>query len=104
MADEPVRYRVLFPDVCREQLREIAREAARLDIGPEIKACLELAEYRLKHEANDWGESREYLSEMKLELRVGFARILTVFYALDSDNRIVYLRRFRLHGGQAGDL
>ena len=27
MADEPVRYRVLFPDVCLEQLREIAREA-----------------------------------------------------------------------------
>ena len=103
MADEPTRFRVLMPQVCRDQLRLIADEAGRLDIREAVEASIEEAEYRLQNEANDWGESREYLPVMKLEIRVGFARVLTVWYALDSDNRVVYLRRFHLHGGLAGE-
>lgn len=103
MDDTPTRYRVFFPGVCRDQLREIALEAQRLDIHDEINASLREVEYRLQCEANDWGESRGYLPVMKMDLRVGFARVLTVWYAVNLDRRVVYVQAFRLHGGLADD-
>jgi hypothetical protein len=103
MDDTPVRYRVTFPDICRDQLREIAAEAARQGVGPEVSAGIREVQYRLSVEADEWGESRGYLPVLQLDLRVGIAHILTVWYAVNVAERLVVVQRFHLHGGLAGE-
>jgi hypothetical protein len=46
----------------------------------------------------EFGESREYLQHLDLHLRIGFAGPVSVEFAVNLPNRMVFIRRFALRG------
>lgn len=99
MADAPApRFLVSTPGRWADHLRDIAEREVDAGRGPGIAAALTEIDFRLRHEADEWGEGREYLPVLDIQLRVGIVGPVTVWYGVDAARRIVYVKRFRLRG------
>jgi hypothetical protein len=108
MADSPAgRFYVEITTDRMEQLRRFTRAAYAAGNAPAFGRWLKEIEYRLAHEADEWGESRATYPGGRVEDRVGVVGELTVWYSVDSPRAIVYVKEFRLRGdpgaGRAGE-
>lgn len=95
MADEsPNPFRVV---ISRAQMEELERMAAA-GTGAEFVRWLKELDYRLTREPDEWGESREFLPALQLQIRFGTVGGLTVWYGVRVETRTVYVKRFRMRG------
>jgi len=97
--EEPVRFQVLIATQWMDELKAMSAEAERLGRKAEFVASLKELDFRLRCEPHDWGESREYLPVLDLEIRFGVAGLITVWYGVSVAERVVYVKMFRLRGG-----
>lgn len=63
----------------------------------EYVAALKEIEFRLTVEPHEWGESREYLPVMRVQMRCGTSRMVTVLYGVAEDEDYVFVREFRVN-------
>lgn len=99
MADPPPdRYRLFVPPVQADRLRDMHDREAAAGRKAAFVAALGEVNFRLIHEPADWGESRNLLPVMEVQIRVGTAGPLTVWYGVNEAKRYVYLQRVRLRG------
>ncbi|WP_439630805.1 hypothetical protein [Gemmata sp.] len=92
-ATGPERFKVFIPGKWMDELRALKAEARRDGWAPELLAAVKELGYRLTVEPDEWGESREYLPVLQLEVRFGVAGVVTVWYAVDVVARSVYVKR-----------
>ena len=67
------------------------------DLQSEYLATLHELNFRLSYEADEWGESRETLSAMGLEMRCGSCRMLTVLYGIHAISHTVFVKTVTLN-------
>jgi len=105
MADLPAgRFKVDMPAARADEVRRLADAATSAGKRIEFIRWLREAGYRLAHEADEWGESREPIPGGRVENRVGVAGDLTVWYPVDLGRAAVYVKEFRLRGDpEAGE-
>jgi hypothetical protein len=94
---DPRRFRVDLSQTHREALtaeRDWAAANGRLsDFG----AALREINFRLTVEPHEWGESREYLPYMRVQMRCGTSRMITVLYGVAEERDVVFVREFRVN-------
>lgn len=71
--------------------------AAANGLLTEFFAALDEINFRLTVEPHDWGESRERLPVMRVQLRCGTSRMITVFYGVAEDRDVVFVREYRVN-------
>jgi hypothetical protein len=94
----PSRFRVTIDGAPADQLRAFgaaAKAAGRLSA---FSAVMREIDYRLKYEADEWGESRDDLPVMKLQVRFGTVGPVSVWYSVHTEAREVFVREFRFRG------
>lgn len=97
----PPQYRVLVPQVAKEELREVIRRAsARGQATEALWASAKLLE-GLRWLADELGESRFPLKVLG-ELRVAVIGPVGVVFAVDRAKMTVHVGRFRLLGVRRG--
>jgi len=102
MADPPAgRFKVESPKPQLDEARRLADVATAAGKRVGFVRWLRETEYRLLHEADEWGESREPTPGGRIENRVGVAGDLIVWYSLDRGRAVVYVKEFRLRGDPA---
>lgn len=102
MADEASPpFRVIIPRARMEELERFADAAAVTGTQIEFVRWLKELDYRLKHEPHEWGESRQFLPILQLEIRFGSVGELTVWFGVNVETRIVYVKRFRMRGKES---
>lgn len=100
MADPPAgRFSVEAPRIRLEEARRLAAWATATGRRAAFVRWLKEAYYRLAHEADEWGESREPTPGGRIENRVGMVGDLTVWYAVDFGRAVAYIKEFRLRDG-----
>lgn len=104
MADAPAgRFRIDTSQALMEEARRLSEVATAAGRRADFIRWLKEVRYRLTHEADEWGESRDYLPGLGLQTRVGLAGDLAVWYAVDPDLRQVFIKRFWMRGDPAGE-
>jgi len=99
MADSPPgRFYVEAPKPQLAEARRLADVATAAGKREPFVRWLREVYYRLAHEADEWGESREQFPGGHVEYRVGMVGDLTVWYSVDFGRAIAYVKRFRLRG------
>ena len=79
MAEPPAgRFKIDASRALMDEARRLADVAAAVGRRDDFVRWLKEVRYRLSHEADEWGESREYLPGLGLETRVGLAGDLAV--------------------------
>lgn len=101
MDDSPGPFRVLIPRAQMEALERMADGATAAGRRDEFLRWLRELDYRLAREPHEWGESREVLPVLKLEIRFGTVGEVTVWYGVNVEARTVYVKRFRMRGDPA---
>jgi hypothetical protein len=97
MAASPTgRFNVEAPAAQLDQARRLADVATAAGKRVEFVRWLREVNYRLAHEADEWGESRDTYPGRRIEDRVGMVGDLTVWYSIDFPRAIVYVKEFRL--------
>ena len=98
MTEEPPRrFEVSTSVAQREMLKAEAVWAAANDLDAEYVAALKEIEFRLTVEPHDWGESRDYLPYVRVQMRCGTSRMVTVLYGVAEDRDVVFVREFRVN-------
>ena len=90
----PGPFRVVISRAQMEALEGMAAVVPRA----EFLRWLRELDYRLSREPDEWGESREFLPAVGLQVRFGAVGRLAVWYGVKAETRTVYLKRFRLRG------
>jgi hypothetical protein len=99
MADSPAgRFKVEITPDRMEQLRRLTRAAYAAGNARAFGRWLKEVDYRLRHEADEWGESRQPVPGGRIENRVGVVGDLIVWYSLDLSRAVAYVKEFRLRG------
>jgi hypothetical protein len=92
---DEVLYQLSYSSNCADQLKRVligAREAGRWHLA---KSAVEWIKYELVHTPHAFGESREWLPAIRLQMRIGFARPISCIFGIDDEHRIVFIKRFR---------
>ena len=93
----PGRFSVALSGAQRETLMKEDRWAKQHGLGVDYRAALREIDYRLTFEADEWGENREFLETLNLQMRCGTSRMITVIFGVDETRRIVFVREFRIN-------
>lgn len=94
---EPRRFRVDLSQAQREALATEHAWAVVNGLRSEFGAALREINFRLTVEPHEWGESREFLPYMRLQLRCGTSRMITVLYGVAEERNVVIVREFRIN-------
>ncbi len=94
----PGPFRVVISRAQMEELERMADAATAAGTRAEFVRWLRELDYRLSREPDEWGEGREFLPVMNLQVRFGTVGRLAVWYGVNVETRTVYVKRFRLHG------
>lgn len=97
MSLSPDRYSVGLSESQREQLFGEDEWALKQSLRDEFRKALAEIDYRLRFEADEWGESREVLQHLAVQMRCGTARMITVVYGVDDANKVVFVKEFRIN-------
>jgi hypothetical protein len=84
-------YRVIYSDVVRERLKQLADRAKQLGIGRAYLDSLRGLDQRLHKDPLHFGEALFRLKPAGLEVRVGGVRFLFERYGVDEQRRLVYV-------------
>jgi hypothetical protein len=93
----PRRFTVGISTAQRELLKTEATWAIAIGLATEFVAALKEIEFRLTVEPNDWGESRERLPALRIQMRCGTSRMVTVLYGVAEDRDVVFVREYRVN-------
>lgn len=93
----PRRFKVSMSAAQIEQLRAEADRSQAIGLYDEYAAAMREIEFRLTVEPNDWGESRERLPVLRVQLRCGISRMITVLYGVSEERDIVFVREYRVN-------
>jgi hypothetical protein len=93
----PRRFTVGTSAAQRELLKTEAARAIANGLAAEFVAALKEIEFRLTIEPNDWGESRERLPALRIQMRCGTNRMITVLYGVAEDRDVVFVREYRVN-------
>jgi hypothetical protein len=93
----PRRFSVGMSAAQRDQLRVEAEWARSSGLFDEYLAALKEIEFRLTVEPSDWGESREWLPGLRVQLRCGTSRMVTVLYGVAADADEVFVKEYRIN-------
>lgn len=93
----PRRFTVGASAAQREHLRVETLWAIASGRAAEFAAALREIEFRLTVEPHEWGESREYLPVMRVQMRCGMSRMVTVYYGVAEDRDVVFVREYRVN-------
>ena len=93
----PRRFEVGASAAQRDLLKTEAAWAIANGCAAEFVAALKEIEFRLSVEPNDWGESRERLPVLRIQLRCGTSRMVTVLYGVAEDRDVVFIREYRVN-------
>ncbi len=96
-APSPDRYAVGIPGVVRERFAADQTWARSHGLRGALGAALREIDFRLSVEPGEWGESREWLEFLQVQLRCGTSRMVTVLYGVDERHRIVWVKEFRVN-------
>lgn len=94
---EPRRFQLNISGAQADLLRSERALAVARGVLPEYLAALREIEFRLTVEPHEWGESREYLQHLRLQVRCGTSRMITVLYGVAEDRDVVFVREFRFN-------
>jgi hypothetical protein len=97
MSPSPERFRVAISGAQHEQLVNEDTWAAQHGLREEYRTALRELNYRLAYEANEWGESRELLRELNVQMRCGTSRMITVLFGVNEFRKIVFVKEFRIN-------
>lgn len=92
----PINYRVSQPKLVTDQFLQLFARAEQLGLR---NIFLEASEYAMDELAYDplhFGESRETLPHLELEMRVAFALPIYVEFAIHERTHQVFIRRFKM--------
>ncbi len=99
MAGESIeQYKVSISQNELDKLKRWGEWAVQTGVLDEYQVALRTINYRLSFEPMDWGEPRYTLRKLNLEIRFGTFKIINVWYGVDRDRRIVYVKRFQFRG------
>lgn len=84
------------------QLWAFAVRESEAGRAAEVDALLQELDYRLRYEADEWGESREYLPVLRVQMRFGTVGPISVWYGVQIEARVVFVREFRFRGDPPG--
>jgi len=84
--------KVTFTHAQQQQLLHWLDEAAMLGLEAEYERCLAVIEFRLKYEADEWGELKGHYLFARLVVRSGRFELLEVDYAVHEDDPMVFVR------------
>ena len=93
----PRRFEISTSAAQREMLKTEAVWAVANDLDADYVAALKEIEFRLTVEPQDWGESREYVSVIRVQMRCGTSRMITVLYGVHKDHDVVFVKEFRIN-------
>lgn len=97
MAELPRRFAVGISAAQRELLAAETAWAITNGRAAEFAAALKEIEFRLTVEPHEWGESRDYLPVMRVQLRCGISRMVMVLYGVAEDRDAVFVREFHVN-------
>ena len=92
------RFSIQIPPKWIDELKAMRDEAVLLGRAEEFLKNLKELKYRLSVEPDEWGESREYLPVLQLEMRFGVVGSITVWYGVDVVRQTVIVKSFGLRG------
>jgi hypothetical protein len=93
----PRRFKV---GISKAQSDQLLAERSRTEASgllSEYIAALKEIEFRLTVEPADWGESREYLADLRVQMRCGTSRMVTVLYGVAEETDNVFVKEFRIN-------
>ncbi|HEY1190243.1 MAG TPA: hypothetical protein VGE74_21600 [Gemmata sp.] len=93
------RYKVGVSAAQRERLSAELSWADQNGLAAAFIAALKEVEFRRTVEPNDWGGSRERLPVLRIQMRCGTSRMVTVLYGVAEDRDVVFVREYRIDRG-----
>lgn len=96
MAD-PRRFVVSISPAQREKLAEVREWAESNGMLSDFALAMREITFRLTVEPHEWGESREYLPFMRVQLRCGVSHMVAVLYGVVEARDIVLVKEFRIN-------
>ena len=93
----PDIFRVAISGAQSETLTAGATWATQNNLRLEYIAALKEIDYRLRYEAQEWGEGREWLAELGIRMRCRTCKMITVLFGVDETRRVVYVKQFRIN-------
>jgi hypothetical protein len=94
----PTNYTVAHSQLVEERFLELVQRATELGIRSLFLRAARYTYDELRYAPAQFGESREHLPHMELELRIAFAPPLYVEFAVHEQSRQVFIRRFGMLG------
>lgn len=92
--ESPLRFRVHVSKVQMDKLKQGAAIAKQHRETSEFVACLKEINFRLEFEADEWGESRDQLENLEMEVRFGSTKMLSVWYGVNKSTKQVFVKEF----------
>jgi hypothetical protein len=93
-----VPYRVVYPEVVRQDLMRLGETARQLGFSGEFASAVKTVDARLRLAPLEFGEALYTLRHLGLEMRAAAVFLLGVRYAVDEARRIVYVLEVNLLG------
>jgi hypothetical protein len=90
-------YRIAISHSEHNKLTEWENWADEKNLRSEYIARLKELEFRLGYEPSEWGESRETLPNLDLQVRIGTCRMITVLYGVHEEKKTVFVKQFHLN-------
>ena len=91
------RFTVAIPERELNKLVEWRAWAIEKGLTSEYLATLKELDYRLEFESDEWGESREYLDGMSVQMRWAACRMVDVLFGVHAESNVVIVKRFSLN-------
>jgi hypothetical protein len=99
MPDEGIRqFKVSIPQIELDRLKRWGEWAKQAGVLDDYLVALKTINYRLSFEPTEWGEPRYTLRQLRLEVRFGTFKMLNVWYGVNDEQRIVYVKLFQFRG------
>lgn len=92
----PVNYRVSHPVTVTDQFRTLLDRAVLDGRYRLVAAAARYMLDELAYAPSAFGESRDTLPALKLDMRIGFVLPLVVEFAVHKESRQVFIRRVRV--------
>ena len=89
--EESRRYRTIWPENTKQQIRELSKQADQLGVGQPFLSALKEVEEFLRSDPVSFGEVLRVLKETGLEERHGTHSLFSVRYAVDRSLYLVYV-------------
>jgi hypothetical protein len=96
MSAGPEGYRLVISQAVMARLRECAQQADQAGRSPQYRETLLAAHQALRTSPQDWGDPQFSLHNLGLLVCHRYVGGFHVSYAIDADNRVVYLREITL--------